>query len=99
MQQQNSWSDSAERLVLYLDIMGFKERVSRTDIGKLKVDLLAFKTKNAKLKPLLETEKNGEKEELMKMAQFSDPIVVISKGKTQSDLNKITKAASILVST
>lgn len=91
--------DNSERIVLYLDIMGFKERVSRTAVGELKENLLAFKTKNVKLKPLLASNVGGEQVDMMKMAQFSDSIVVISKGKSKNDLNKITKAAVILMQT
>ena len=38
-----------EKFVLYLDIMGFKERVNKIEIEKLKEQLLLFKTKNNKL--------------------------------------------------
>lgn len=94
-----SWADDKERLVLYLDIMGFKEHVSRTNITSLKNDLLTFKTKNVKLKPLLVTESERDKKDMMKMAQFSDSIVVVSNGNEKNDLNRITKAASILMQT
>jgi hypothetical protein len=40
-----------DKFVLYLDIMGFKERVNRTSIEELEKQLLFFKTKNNKLKP------------------------------------------------
>ena len=96
---ENIWNDSNERLVLYLDIMGFKERVSRTNIETLKEQLLAFKTQNIKLSPLLRTGIGDAQKELMKMAQFSDSTVVVSAGKSKHDLNRITRAAVILMQT
>lgn len=84
-----------KKFVLYLDIMGFKERVNRTPIGELNQQLLLFKTKNKKLKPLLE----GPKNILMRMAQFSDSIVIVSEKDTIDDLNRICKAAAILMQT
>lgn len=84
-----------EKFVLYLDIMGFKERVNRVPINDLKKQLLLFKTKNKKLKPLL----NGPKNVLMRMAQFSDSIVLVSEKDTLDDLNRICKAAAILMQT
>ena len=84
-----------ERFVLYLDIMGFKERVNRVEIEELREQLLRFKTKNKKLKPLLESKANT----LIYMAQFSDSIVLVSRDTTIDDLHRISKAASILMQT
>ena len=86
-----------EKFVLYLDIMGFKERVSRVKVDELKQQLLLFKTKNNKLKPLLEGGKT--KETLINMAQFSDSIVLVTRDCTEDDLNRISKAAAILMQT
>lgn len=99
MPQNNIWNDDDERFVLYLDIMGFKDRVAKTDISELKQLLLTFKTKNRKLKPLLENTTTGLRKEFMKMSQFSDSIVVISRSNTKDDLNRITKAGVILMQT
>lgn len=99
MPQDNNWNDNDVRFVLYLDIMGFKDRVAKTSVNELKESLLAFKTKNRKLKPLLENTTGGSKKEYLKIAQFSDSIVVISKNNTIVDLNRITKAAVILMQT
>lgn len=85
-----------EKFVLYLDIMGFKERVSRVKVDELKQQLLLFKTKNNKLKPLLE---GGKKETFINMAQFSDSIVLVTRDCTEDDLNRISKAAAILMQT
>ena len=84
-----------EKFVLYLDIMGFKERVNRVGIEELREQLLRFKTKNNKLKPLLE----GKTNTLIHMAQFSDSIVLVSRDTTVEDLNRISKAATILMQT
>ncbi len=85
-----------DKFVLYLDIMGFKERVNRTSIEELEKQLLFFKTKNNKLKPLLEGKDNKK---LIDMAQFSDSIVLVSVGGGVEDLNRICKAAVILMQT
>lgn len=85
-----------EKFVLYLDIMGFKERVNRVKIKELREQLLLFKTKNNKLKPLLKGLKDNI---LIDMAQFSDSIVLVSKDTTIDDLNRISKAATILMQT
>ncbi len=89
--------DKKEKFVLYLDIMGFKERVNRVNVEELKQQLLQFKTKNKKLKPLL----NGGQPDntLIEMAQFSDSIVLVSRDSTTDDLNRISKAATILMQT
>ncbi|MBO7145935.1 MAG: hypothetical protein J6W13_14080 [Salinivirgaceae bacterium] len=86
-----------EKFVLYLDIMGFRDRVNKVEINELKQQLLLFKTKNNKLKPLLEGGKT--KETLIYMAQFSDSIVLVSRDATEDDLNRISKAAAILMQT
>ena len=86
-----------EKFVLYLDIMGFKERVSRVKVDELKQQLLLFKTKIIKLKPLLVGGKT--KKTLINMAQFSDSIVLVTRDCTEDDLNRISKAAAILMQT
>ena len=42
-QQERSWDDDIERLILFADIMGFKDRVMRTRHIDLKHTLVAFK--------------------------------------------------------
>ena len=84
-----------EKFVLYLDIMGFKERVSTTPIDVLEKELLSFKTKSNQLKPLLMAGDTGNT--LMNMAQFSDSIVLVTQNDTKDDLNRISKAAVILM--
>lgn len=87
--------ESKDKLVLFIDIMGFKERVNRVDVNELKKQLKLFKTKNNKLKPLLQS----KTDELIHMAQFSDSIVLVTRGGTIEDLNRISKAAAILMQT
>jgi hypothetical protein len=87
------------KFVLYLDIMGFKERVTKVEISKLEKQLKKFKTKNEQLKPLLEKSNTDPKETLIDMAQFSDSIVLVTVGDTLDDLNRICKAAVILMQT
>ena len=86
-----------EKFVLYLDIMGLKERVSIVKVDELKEKLLLFKTKIIKLKPLLVGSKT--KKTLINMAQFSDSIVLVTRDCTEDDLNRISKAAAILMQT
>lgn len=99
MTKTNFWNDKNDRFVLYLDIMGFKERVNRCETDALKKDLMSFKTKNNKLKPLLKSKAKDGENDLLKMAQFSDSIVVISRSNTKEDLNRICKATVILMQT
>lgn len=87
------------KFVLYLDIMGFKERVTKVEISELEKQLRVFKTKNKQLKPLLEKSNTNPKETLIDMAQFSDSIVLVTVGDTLDDLNRICKAAVILMQT
>ncbi len=93
-QNDSGWNDSSKRLVLFLDIMGFKERVRRFSVEELKIQLVDFKTKFKKLSPLL---KGKENPDMMKLAQFSDSIVVVSREYSIDDLNRLTKAAVILM--
>lgn len=85
--------EEKDRFVLYLDIMGFKDRVNRVDVEQLKEQLLLFKTKNNKLKPLLVA--GDTKNTLIDMAQFSDSIVLVTCDTKNEDLNRISKAATI----
>ena len=94
-QELPKWQELDERFVLYMDIMGFKDRVMTEPIDDLKKSLLDLRVKIQKLKPLLDGGGNAEK--LMKMVQFSDSILVVSYGKEEDDLNRITKAAVILM--
>lgn len=87
------WTTKQDHLVLFMDIMGFKERVARTDVLELRKRFTEFKTKNIKLSPLL----GSDDKPLIGYSQFSDSIVLVSKGTRKEDLNRITKAAAILM--
>ena len=82
---------TAKRLVLFADIMGFKDRVLRTEHMQLKADLLAFKTKWLnRMKPL-------EKGDHLYYSQYSDSIVIATDGVGEQQANLITKAGIILM--
>lgn len=93
--RENFNKNSFHRIVLFLDIMGFKDRLRRTDLKDLNATLLVFKKRTSKLKPLL----NGKNKRLLNMVQFSDSILLVSEKDTLDDLNRITKAAVILMQT
>lgn len=87
--------NSLHRIVLFLDIMGFKERLRRIELKDLNATLLVFKKRMSKLKPLLK----GKNKKLLNMVQFSDSILLVSENDSVNDLNRITKAAVILMQT
>lgn len=88
---QNSWENDAERLILYADIMGFKDRVLSTNHEELKQDLLLFMNCfNKKIKPLL----TGD---YLRYVQFSDSIIIVANGSDSKMFNIITKAAVCLM--
>jgi len=87
------WATKQEHLVLFMDIMGFKDRVARTDVLQLKDRFTDFKTKNIKLSPLL----GSDERPFIGYSHFSDSIVLVSRACTKEDLNRITKAAAILM--
>lgn len=95
-EKELEWEEVAERFVLYLDIGGFKDRVKSDKTSNLRQSLLDFRNKNIQLKPLLEGGRTSNKM-LMKMTQFSDSIMVVSASNKLEDLNRITKAAVILM--
>lgn len=92
----NSW-EQAQHFVLFLDIMGFKDRVEKTSLNELRDSLMNFKTKNKKLNPLLMDAKTSC--EHIRLAQFSDSIVAVSESDTKDDLNRILKVGVILMQT
>jgi len=79
-------------LVLFLDIMGFKEKVLRTPHMELEKELRAFKSKHKKLKPLM---KRGS----IELIQFSDSIIAVAHKADMFTLNRMVKIASILMHT
>lgn len=87
------WQENEDHLILFMDIMGFKDRVTRTPHKDLLKTLTDFKELNDRLKPLL-SDKNGE---LLRMVQFSDSIIIASMNPDKKSLNKIVKAAVVLM--
>lgn len=88
---QSSWTEDAERLILYADIMGFKERVLTNRHQELKESLLDFiKVFQGKMQPLL----TGD---YLRYVQFSDSIIIVANGIDSKMFNIITKAAICLI--
>lgn len=86
-----SWKDDAERLLLFADFMGFKNRVYTKDHATLKNELERFHSKfMKKLSPLM-------KGEHLKSSQFSDSILIVVNGINDKMFNLISKAAVCLI--
>ena len=86
------WSNqSIERLVLFADIMGFKSRVQTTNHSTLVKEVSGFLDDlNTKLTPF--TKFNN-----LKIAQFSDSILIVANGSDYRMFNLISKAAIALM--
>jgi hypothetical protein len=88
---QSSWTEDCERLILYADIMGFKERVLTNSHNVLKDSLLDFmKSFKKKMQHLL----TGD---YLRYVQFSDSIIIVANGTDSKMFNIITKAAVCLI--
>lgn len=87
------WQENEDHLVLFMDIMGFKDRVTRTRHNELLKTLTDFKDLNDRLKPLLKDDTG----ELLRMVQFSDSIIIASMNSNKQSLNRIVKAAVVLM--
>lgn len=84
----DAWEKDSERLLLYADIMGFKDRTFRSSHEQLKKDFISFRTKwDRQIKPLF------EKKDYLKFVQFSDSFLIVGKGVDAKMFNLITKAA------
>ena len=87
------WEDSAERLVLYADIMGFKSRVMDNSHETLRNDISRFRNEwESRMKPFL-------KADHLRYVQFSDSILIVVNGIDDKMFNLITKAAFCLMHT
>ena len=87
----NSWTEDKNRLILYADIMGFKDTIFSTTHHDLKNRLLAFrKSFEKKIKPL----RTGD---YMRFVQFSDSIIIVVNGTDSKMVNLVTKAGVILM--
>lgn len=93
-EKENTWDSAGNHYVLFMDIMGFKDRVTRTSHDKLYQILKDFVGRNDQLRPLLRDKDGGE---LARMSQFSDSIIVVSKDDTKQSLHRIAKAAVVLM--
>lgn len=68
----NSWTEDKDRLILYADIMGFRDTIFSNTHADLKKRLLSFrKSFEMKIKPL----RTGD---YMRFVQFSDSIIIVS---------------------
>lgn len=89
--------ESSEGLVLFLDIMGFKDKVLRTPHKELGRQLRRFKSKHTKLKPLMKMEAKVKREKKIEIVQFSDSIIAVAHRADMFTLNRLVKIASILM--
>ncbi len=90
-QQFDGWNTDTERLVLYADFMGFKERVIKTPHVDLKKQMKEFReTWERRMTPLILSDN-------LKFAQFSDSILIVANGTSWKMFNLITKAAARLM--
>lgn len=85
------WNADTERLILFADIMGFKERVINSDHAKLRKSMEAFHDKLERQSSPLRT--SGK----LRYAQFSDSILVVANGTNEAMFNLISKAAARLM--
>ncbi len=80
---------TAERFVIFLDIMGFKDRVARSshkDILQVLQELSNFISENI-----------PQEEEGLMFTMFSDSIIILSSDKTEETFKKIVNIASKVV--
>lgn len=89
---EQSWQNrNKSRLLLFADIMGFKHRVQTTKHSNLVNDFSKFlKSLNSKLEPL---EIGGH----LKVAQFSDSIIIVANGTNEKMFNLLSKAGVTLM--
>lgn len=76
--------NTANRFVAFLDIMGFKDRVARTNHSKLLTQLTKF---NKDITSYIGKYQNTE----IQLAQFSDSIVLFSNDATQKSLRTLAE--------
>lgn len=89
--QNPQWSKDTERLILYADFMGFKNRVLSKTHSELKKDLSEFHEKWVKkMAPL----KSGGH---LQFVQFSDSILIAVNGIREKQFNLLSKAAICLM--
>ena len=84
--------NTAHRFVAFLDIMGFKERVARTNHNKLLIQLTNF---NKDITSYIGKYQNAE----IQLAQFSDSIVLFSNDVTQKSLRTLAEVTRGIMQT
>lgn len=84
---RKDWGQDVERLVLYLDIMGFTHRVTTYSHQKVKETLKSFEQEWQK------RIKNLQVNDQLRFVQFSDSIILVANGVDYKMFNLITKAA------
>lgn len=92
LQLQEDDKKTSNRFVAFLDIMGFKERVARTNHSKLREQLTNF---NKDITSHIGKYPNTE----IQLAQFSDSIVLFSKDATQTSLKTLAEVACGIMQT
>lgn len=87
----DSWDKDKERMILYADIMGFKNTIFSNTHDEVKEKLLRFKRSfEKKIEPL----RTGDH---MRFVQFSDSIIIVVNGTNSKMVNIVTKAGIILM--
>ncbi|MCF2583261.1 hypothetical protein [Bacteroides caecigallinarum] len=88
----NDLSITTERYIVFLDIMGFKDRVARTKHEELLSMLNDFNQRISK--HILEHKEHG-----IRLSQFSDSILIYSSDNKQSSLQTISEVSSKVMET
>lgn len=88
----NDLSITTERYIVFLDIMGFKDRVARTKHEELLSMLNDFNQKISQ--HILEHREHG-----IRLSQFSDSILIYSSDNKQSSLQTISEVSSKVMET
>ena len=80
------WNHDADRLLLYADIMGFKNRVYMSPHAQIKKQFIDFRDK------LIRSFSQFINNDNIRVVQFSDSILIVAKGTDSRMFNLITKA-------
>lgn len=86
------WESDSERLLLFADIMGFKEKVRTSSHAELVNEFRGF---IGKLTNYIAPFENGDH---LRLTMFSDSIIMATDSCTSNNFNIITKAAAVLMS-
>ena len=92
LQLQIDDRNTSNRFVAFLDIMGFKERVARTNHSELRKLLTDF---NKDITTHIGKYQNSE----IELSQFSDSIVLFSKDDNQESLKTLAEVARGIMQT